>query len=44
MECPKCRKPVPDGFTTCSVCGIRLVLAKAEVMDGQYYRARIGTI
>jgi len=43
MECPKCKKQIPDGITACRVCGWKFAKAKAEVAD-MPMRARIGTI
>jgi ribosomal protein L37AE/L43A len=44
MECPKCRKQIPDGITNCRVCGWKLAKAQAEFAEGMNSRARVGTI
>ena len=44
MECPKCKKSIPEGVTVCRVCGWKVVQAKAEGAEGLGMRARFGTV
>lgn len=44
MECPKCKRQIPDGITACNVCGWKLQKAQSEQATGMSMRARIGSI
>lgn len=44
MECPVCKRPIPEGVMVCSVCGWKADRAKAEGAQGLGMRARLGRI
>jgi hypothetical protein len=41
IQCPKCRRQIPDGTTSCKVCGWKLQVALAERVTGMYWRLRM---